>query len=139
MTSFPYLSAMVGGLLIGGAAVLLLALNGRIAGVVGIATAALFESASAWRWAFLLGLVLGAGAFVALTGASVPRTGMAPGLLVLAGLLVGFGTSLSNGCTSGHGVCGLARLSRRSLVATTVFVAVAMATTWVARHQWGWV
>ncbi|HET7792777.1 MAG TPA: YeeE/YedE family protein [Rhizobacter sp.] len=131
------LSSLGGGLLIGAAAVLLLALNGRVAGVVGIAAGAVFQPRSAWRWAFLGGLVLGAGAFVALHGAPAPRAGVAPALLVIAGLLVGYGTSLSNGCTSGHGVCGLARLSPRSLVATVVFVAVAMLTTYVMRHVLG--
>lgn len=139
MSSFTPLPFLAGGLLIGAAAVVLLALNGRIAGIVGIAGGAVFERGPAWRWTFLAGLVAGAGAFVALHGAPAPRTGVSPLLLAVAGLLVGFGSSLGSGCTSGHGVCGLARLSLRSLVATLVFVAAAMATTWLARHHGGWV
>ncbi|MGY4829730.1 YeeE/YedE family protein [Sphaerotilaceae bacterium SBD11-9] len=137
MDILTFLPSFGGGLLIGAAAVLLLALNGRVAGVIGITAGAMFERASAWRWAFLAGLVIGAGAFAAVHAVPAPRTGVTPWLLVIAGLLVGYGTSLSNGCTSGHGVCGLARLSLRSLMATVVFVAVAMLTTYLLRHHLG--
>jgi uncharacterized membrane protein YedE/YeeE len=92
-----------------------------------------------WRWLFLLGMVLGAGVYYAWPGASVAaaRQGFPPVLLVFAGLLTGFGTSMAGGCTSGHGVCGLGRLSLRSLVATVTFLLVAIATTFVVRHVLG--
>jgi uncharacterized membrane protein YedE/YeeE len=136
-TPFP---ALIGGLLIGLAAVLLLLFNGRIAGVSGVAGGLLNrgEPGKAWRWLFLLGLVLGAAGYAALGGTvAPPRQGFPPALLVLAGLLVGYGTSMAGGCTSGHGVCGLARLSLRSLVAVMVFLAVAVLTTFVTRHLLG--
>jgi len=133
--------ALGGGALIGLASLLLLWLNGRIAGVSGIA-AGLLDGARdeiGWRLLFLLGLVLGASAYVALTGdAPVARLGFPRPALVLAGLLVGYGSALGNGCTSGHGVCGIGRFSRRSLVATAVFLVVAMLTTTVVRHGLGW-
>jgi hypothetical protein len=141
MTTFTPVSAVAGGLLIGGAAVLLLALNGRIAGVSGIAAGLVSPTVPgerAWRALFLVGLILGAAGYVALGGAlPPPRQGFPPALLVAAGLLVGYGTALAGGCTSGHGVCGLARLSPRSLLAVVVFLAVAMATTAVTRHLLG--
>lgn len=137
MTLFTPWSALAGGVLIGLAAVVLLWLNGRIAGVSGI-VGGLWLSARddrTWRLLFVLGLMLGAAAWVAFTGSfTAPRPGFPAWLLITAGLLVGYGTSLSGGCTSGHGVCGLARLSVRSLVATVVFLAVAIITTFVVRH-----
>lgn len=139
MHHFTPWTALAGGLLIGTAAVLLLAFNGRIAGVSGIAgrigTAA--RGDRAWRWAFVAGLVLGAGLWAALGGAAAARSGFPRGLLVAAGLFVGYGTALGHGCTSGHGVCGVARLSRRSLAATGTFLGVALVTAWVARHLLG--
>jgi hypothetical protein len=144
MTTFTPVSALAGGLLIGAAATLLLALNGRIAGVSGIAAELVARDPSSppwsrsWRALFLLGLVVGAGGWVALGGATAPpRPGFPPVLLLAAGLLVGYGTALAGGCTSGHGVCGLARLSLRSLAAVAVFLALAFATTWVVRHLFG--
>ena len=137
MTSFTPWSALAGGALIGLAAVLLLWANGRIAGVSGIAGGLWFapRGERAWRWRFLAGLALGAGAW-ALLAPTPPllRQGFPVPLLLLAGLLVGWGTSLGGGCTSGHGVCGLARLLPRSLVATAVFMASAGLTTYVVRH-----
>ena len=133
--------AIAGGLLIGSAAALFLLLTGRIAGVSGMTAAATrIDSGGTPRSqaaAFLIGLPLGA-ALVALfvrqpevdVSSSVP-------LLVIAGLLVGFGTRLGNGCTSGHGVCGIARLSPRSLAATATFMATAVATVFLARHVIG--
>ena len=137
MTHFTPWTALAGGTLIGLAAVLLFWLNGRIAGVSGIAGGLWFSSPGdrVWRVLFLVGLMVGAGAWVAYNGhAPVPRPGFPIGLLLLAGLLAGYGTSLSHGCTSGHGVCGVARGSVRSLVATGVFLAVAIVTTFVVRH-----
>jgi len=141
MTEFTPVAGLVGGLLIGLSAVLLLGGIGRIAGISGITyglIAALREGKRgerAWRLAFLLGLMGGATAWFALTGAAVTaRTGMSVPLLVAGGLIVGFGTALGHGCTSGHGVCGLGRLSLRSLVATLVFMATAIVTVFVVRH-----
>ena len=141
MHHFTPLNAALGGLLIGLAGVLLLLLNGRIAGIAGILGGALTRPAreNGWRYLFLLGIVLGAGAYFAWTGfgAANNRQGFPVVLLVVAGLLTGFGTSLGSGCTSGHGVCGLGRLSLRSLVATVTFLVVAMATTYAVRHVVG--
>jgi uncharacterized membrane protein YedE/YeeE len=137
MTLFTPWSALAGGVLIGLAAVSLLWLNGRIAGVSGI-VGGLWLSARddrTWRLLFVLGLMFGAAAWVAFSGsAPLPRPHFPAWLLIPAGLLVGYGTSLSGGCTSGHGVCGLARFSVRSLVATVVFLVVAIITTFVVRH-----
>ncbi len=132
-------AGLAGGVLIGLSAVLLLWSIGRIAGISGIASGALEGARGdrAWRIAFLAGMMI-AGAVVLQFLPAPPRaqTGPAP-LLLAAGFLVGFGTRLCNGCTRGHGVCGLGRFSRRSLVAVAVFMACAMATTFVARHVIG--
>lgn len=138
MTPF---AAIGGGLLIGIAAALLLLLTGRIAGVSGMtATAARIESGGTpWpqAMAFILGLPIGAAMIALLVRTpDVIVTDSAP-LLIVAGLLVGFGSRLSNGCTSGHGVCGMARLSPRSIAATATFMASAAATIFVARHVIG--
>ena len=130
-------TALAGGVLIGVSATLLLWLNGRIAGVSGVLNGVLFPKRAdiAWRIAFLVGLVGAGGLYLALVpGEFVPREGFSRIALVVAGLLVGFGTRMGNGCTSGHGVCGLGRLSLRSLVAVGVFMATAIATTFVVRH-----
>ena len=140
MQNFTPVSALAGGVLIGGSAVLLLWLNGRIAGISSIASG-LFDWRRGdllWRLLFLGGLVAGAGLFYAVFGdAPAPRPEFPVWLLGAGGLLVGFGTSLGSGCTSGHGVCGLGRLSLRSLVATLVFLLTAIATTFVVRHVFG--
>ena len=140
MSHFTPWSALAGGALIGLAALLCWLLLGRIAGISGIlAGAARAEGRERdWRLAFLAGLVLSPLAF-ALAGFAlpVPQVTSNPAMLVVAGLLVGYGTRLGSGCTSGHGVCGLARLSRRSLAATGVFMASAMATVFVTRHVLG--
>lgn len=137
MLNFTPWSALGGGVLIGAAAVLLLGLPGRVAGCSGIAGGLWFARPGErlWRVFFLAGLVLGTGAWVGLHHATpAPRAAFPVPLLAIAGLLVGYGTSLSGGCTSGHGVCGLARLSARSLVATLVFLGVAILTTVTMRH-----
>ena len=131
--------AIAGGALIGAGAVLLLGSIGRIAGISGIASGAIEGAAGdrAWRFAFLVGMML-AGALVLQFLPAPPRIQTGPtALLLVAGFLVGFGTRLGNGCTSGHGVCGLARLSRRSLAAVATFMGLAMATTFVMRHVIG--
>lgn len=131
---FSPLSALAGGALIGAAATALLALNGRIAGISGITWTALRErEGRGWRIAFLAGLVAGAALWFALAPAPV-REGFPRPLLIGGALLVGIGTRLGSGCTSGHGICGLARFSRRSLVAVLVFMATAVATTTLVRH-----
>lgn len=141
LTSASVLSAVIGGLLIGSAAGLLLLLSGRIAGVSGLAAAALRIADRGPPWgqaaAFTIGLPLGAAAVaLALGRPALAITSSLP-LLIGGGLLVGFGTRLGNGCTSGHGVCGLARLSPRSLAATATFIAAGVATVFIARHLLG--
>ena len=142
MSNFTPVTGLIGGLLIGASAVVLLAGTGRIAGISNIAHGLVdaWRTQQArrvwlWRLLFLLGMVGGSWAWFAFTGRTAnPRADISPVLLIVAGLLVGYGTSLSNGCTSGHGVCGIGRLSPRSLAAVLTFVAVAMATTYIARH-----
>lgn len=148
MSSFPWMEwalALAGGLLIGAASALLLWLDGRIAGVTGLVAAALRppephpdptipHPERTVSWSFIAGL-LGGGALLAwqapqVFGASQTSLPMA----AVAGLLVGFGTRLGNGCTSGHGVCGLSRRSPRSLAAVMTFMGAGMLTTWVVRH-----
>lgn len=134
MTEFTPISALLGGMLIGVAAAGLLLLNGRIAGISGIMGSALTSGDERpWRLVFLIGLPLGAlGASVALGGVAF-HLAASPTLLVVAGLLVGVGTQVGSGCTSGHGVCGLARFSGRSLVATALFMVVAALVVFARR------
>ena len=132
--------ALAGGVLIGLSATLLLWLNGRVAGVSGVLTGVLFPARGDvdWRLAFLVGLVSAAGLYLAFAPEALPvRTDFPRAGLVVAGLIVGFGTRMGNGCTSGHGVCGIGRLSLRSFVAVGVFMATAIATTFVVRHVLG--
>lgn len=138
-TTFTPLNALVGGALIGLAATVLFAGIGRIAGISGMLNSALEErSERGWRMLFLLGLLAGAGLWFAVGNPPLPaRTDFPLPWLLLAGLLVGFGTRLGNGCTSGHGICGLARLSKRSLVAVLVFMACGIATTTLVRQGFG--
>ncbi len=139
MTEFTPLSATLGGLLIGLAATLLLLLNGRVAGISGILGRALAPSRGdfAWRVTFLIGLPLGSGLVAALGGGLNIAITSSPAVLVPAGFLVGFGTQLGNGCTSGHGICGLSRGSTRSLAATVTFMGVGVATVFVVRQLFG--
>ena len=138
--SFTPWSSLAGGMLIGLAAALLLVLLGRIAGISGIVGALLQRSSWAsvanwgWRAAFVIGMV--AAPLVWQLIAPLPPMEMPsnPLVIVLAGLLVGFGTRLGSGCTSGHGVCGLSRLSLRSLAATLTFIGAGAATVFVVRH-----
>ncbi|OQX34650.1 MAG: hypothetical protein B0D91_12085 [Oceanospirillales bacterium LUC14_002_19_P2] len=133
MTSFTPLSGLLGGMLIGLAAALLLWGNGRVAGISGI-LGGIRPDDALWRVAFLLAMSAGGMTMLGLLDKPVPVPDSSPLLLISAGLLVGFGTRLGNGCTSGHGVCGLARFSVRSLVAVMVFMATAMWTVFVVRH-----
>ena len=135
-----FLPALVGGALIGLAATLLLWLNGRLAGISGILWRLFFAKSDdvLWRVLFLGGVVGGAGLYYALfNDAPVARETFPAWLLVVSGFLVGYGTSLGNGCTSGHGVCGLGRLSLRSLLATVTFLLTAIVTTFVVRQLLG--
>jgi uncharacterized membrane protein YedE/YeeE len=137
--AFTPWASLAGGALIGLAAALFVLANGRIAGVSGVMGGLLSprRGDTAWRLAFVLGLV-GAPLFYALvTALPVPRIDAGTGALVAAGLLVGVGTRVGSGCTSGHGVCGLSRLSPRSLVATLLFMGAGFATVFVLRHLVG--
>ncbi|WP_319941664.1 YeeE/YedE family protein [Aestuariirhabdus haliotis] len=133
------LQPLAGGLMIGLAAVLLLKFNGRLMGVSGIFFSALTDSAEgSWRWLFLIGMVAGAWVLHAVSGLPVPAPSDSGSLVaIVAGLIVGFGTRLGGGCTSGHGVCGIGRLSVRSITATLVFMAVGILTVFVVRHLLG--
>ncbi|MEA1651785.1 YeeE/YedE family protein [Nitrospirillum sp. BR 11164] len=140
MSGFTPMHALVGGALIGAAAALLWLGLGRIAGISGI-VGGLMTAARGdriWRLAFLAG-IMAAPVMYRLTGGTVPTgaSGTGPALVIVGGLLVGVGTRLGGGCTSGHGVCGLARLSRRSATATAVFMAVAALTVFLHRHVLG--
>jgi uncharacterized membrane protein YedE/YeeE len=137
-TEFTPFASLIGGLLIGSAAILIMVGSGQIAGVSGIVAGLLRspENGSSWRIAFIAGL-LGGAAIAVLAGLFDPGTVRFPatGLLAaIAGLLVGAGTSVGGGCTSGHGICGLARLSPRSLVATCIFMAGAFVVVFITRH-----
>ena len=130
--------AISGGLMIGTAAALLLLLSGRIAGVSGMAAAAarIADTGPPWSQAtaFVLGLPLGALAAAVVVQTPDIEITSSSWLLVAGGLLVGFGTRLGSGCTSGHGVCGMARLSPRSIAATLTFMAAGFATVFIVRH-----
>jgi uncharacterized membrane protein YedE/YeeE len=131
MENFTPASAIIGGLLLGLAASLLLWTNGKISGISGILAGSLFsfEQDSNWRLAFLLGLIVAGVIYPMLTGhGMVIETQTGPLLTIVAGLLVGFGTRLGSGCTSGHGICGIARFSMRSIIATVVFMGAGVIT-----------
>jgi uncharacterized protein len=127
-SEFTPWSALAGGVVIGVAAAMFVLLNGRIAGISGV---------MAWRAAFVLGLVGASAVYALFATLPLPQIDAPFGVLIAAGLLVGVGTRYGSGCTSGHGVCGLARLSPRSLVATGVFMAAGFATVFVVRHVLG--
>lgn len=131
-----YTAAATGGLLIGASAIILLLANGRIAGISGIIWSALTSRPAAlWRWLFIIGMVLGTYLYHQLSGVPAPPSPQSSlPLIVVAGLLVGFGVNLGSGCTSGHGVCGLGRRSPRSLAATLTFMASGIFTVFVVRH-----
>lgn len=139
MHDFTPISALAGGLMIGLASVLLLCFNGRLAGISTICGKLLqFRQGNGWRVLFTLGLIAGAALFYLIMGESPEaRASFPPALLAASGLLVGFGTAMANGCTSGHGVCGLGRFSVRSLVATMTFLTTGIITTYIVRHVFG--
>ncbi|MCW8346036.1 YeeE/YedE family protein [Vibrio sp. ZSDZ65] len=133
--TFPWAS-MLGGMLLGLSAALLLLFNGKIAGISGI-VARIYQVKSgdtSWRILFVLGMVVGGVLSAKLLNVAPAEMVVSTPLVLVAGLLVGLGTRLGNGCTSGHGICGMGRLSKRSIVATMTFMAVAMATTSVMLH-----
>ena len=136
ITTFTHFEAMLGGSLIGVAATALMALHGRIAGMTGILTGAILPGNDwDWRVAFIAGAIAAPMAVLLLTGASLVFGGDLPAWAIgFGGLLVGIGVTYGGGCTSGHGVCGMARLSRRSTVATLTFMAAAFITVFVIRH-----
>jgi uncharacterized protein len=127
------MSGLLGGILIGISATLLLAFNGRLAGISGILNRAIeFKPEGRWCWLFLAGMLVGGGVYTyILAPQSIPKDEFAPLSMAMGGLLVGFGTRMGNGCTSGHGVCGLGRLSWRSLVAVITFLSTAMLTVFL--------
>jgi uncharacterized protein len=130
----PFLWSLIGGLLIGVATWIMVAGLGRIAGISGIAATALFSPRdSGWRFAFLFGLIAGGAVFALLFDRVAPAVA-SKSWLIAAGLLVGFGTVLGSGCTSGHGVCGLARFSMRSLISVMSFMVVGAITVAVIRY-----
>jgi len=134
MAEFNPISALIGGILIGLSSTILLAWNGRIAGISGILKGVIGATSGdrSWRWLFIIGL-LGGGAIYEYSGLATPTPtyALAPVAMIVGGLLVGFGTSMGNGCTSGHGVCGLGRLSPRSLTAVITFLVTAIGTVFI--------
>ena len=140
--SFTPLASLVGGVMIGVAALLLMLTHGRVMGVSGILGGILGglmapsdKSNVSWRMLFVIGVLAGPFALMALTGAPVERAAVASGFtLPIAGFLVGLGTAIGAGCTSGHGICGLARLSVRSAVAVGMFMTTAIITVYIVRH-----
>lgn len=132
MTTTELLLGILGGFLMGLSSIGLMLYLGRIAGIIGIIQASLFANERAWRGVFIAGLILGSSLVFYFTPHSIEiRTDFPLALLALSGLLVGLGVAVGNGCTSGHGICGISRLSKRSLVATAVFFATALLTRYI--------
>jgi len=136
MTEFTPFSALLGGALLGFSSLLFLLLNGRIAGISSIVSGSFksLKSAPQWRWSFLLGLVLSPlvlTLFDYQTSSSIDITWP---MIIAGGFLVGFGSYLGSGCTSGHGICGIGRLSPRSIVSTCIFMVVAIIVVFISKH-----
>lgn len=132
-----YLQALLGGLVMGIAAASLYVLNGRILGISGVLGGALkvHTSEARWRWAFIAGMIIaGASTYLLMPAAFANTVPRSTGAYLIAGALVGVGTQLGSGCTSGHGICGIGRLSKRSMVATAVFIATGAASVLIVRH-----
>ena len=137
MENFTPYTAFSGGILIGVSVTIMLLFNGRITGVSGIIAELLTPKVGEWLWrlVFLIGMISGSTLFVYLFPETfTPRTGFPTSLLVIGGLLVGFGTKLGSGCTSGHGICGIAQLSPRSIIATVIFMFFGAVTVFIIRH-----
>ncbi len=129
-----WLMALVGGVLIGAAVSVMLLFNGRVTGISGIISGAMFRPKDIWRWSFLLGLLVGGSILNQINSAFFSGSLLSDWwTTVAAGILVGFGTLLGSGCTSGHGVCGISRLSIRSVVATVTFIIAGMVSVYVFR------
>lgn len=140
MTEFTPVPSLMGGALIGLAAVLLMAFHGRIAGMTGILTGLLPPVTSDWAWraAFIAGAIVAPSLVLSLSDHTIAFSSPAPlPWVIIGGLIAGGGVYFGSGCTSGHGVCGMARLSPRSLTATLTFMATAIATVFVIRHLLG--
>ena len=139
MTDFTPWQSLFGGALIGLSAVLLMALHGRIAGITGIVSGVIPPLAADWQWraAFLVGAIVAPLLLILAGGEIAFSVPVSTGALVLGGVLVGIGVHFGNGCPSGHGICGIARLSPRSVVAVLVFMATAFVTVYVTRHVIG--
>lgn len=140
MENFTPISALIGGLMIGTAAVILMLFNGRVAGISGIALG-LIPTAKKdilWRVVFIIAMIVSPWIYYMVSGepATISMTTSLP-FLIIGGFLVGFGTGAGSGCTSGHGVCGLARFSKRSLAATGTFMATAIITVYLVHHVFG--
>ena len=140
-TAFTPYASLLGGALIGIASVALLALAGRIMGATGILAGAVLDRPQGntdWRWALLAGMVSGPLLVLALTG-QMPAVDVPVSLpmLLIGGVIVGIGVSFGGGCTSGHGVCGMARLSQRSIIATVTFMLATFVTVYLVRHVFG--
>ncbi len=135
-----WIGGVVGGGLIGVSAVLMLLFNGRITGISGIVGDLLVNRTfkdGLWRVMFVVGLLIGAGIYIAISGELQIQMQASRSMLIIAGLLVGAGTRLGSGCTSGHGVCGIARRSKRSITATLIFMAMAMLTVFFTKQVLG--
>lgn len=140
MQHFTPISALIGGMLIGLSASLFLWLNGRIAGISGLFHGLFLNDKRdfLWRFLFLIGLIAGSQIYYLFPEiAFTPRTHYPIFLLILSGFLVGLGTKIGGGCTSGHGICGIARMSVRSITATLVFILFGVASLYFIRHIWG--
>ena len=145
MAEFNWMTALMGGILIGISSTIMLAWNGRITGISGMVHMIVTPRAGdvSWRWIFLIGM-MGGGAlyeyWLAPLQSGLPQTPafeFAPIAMIVGGLIVGFGTRMGGGCTSGHGVCGLGRLSPRSLIAVITFVTTGIVTVFIIRHLLG--
>ena len=136
-THFTFWQSLAGGMLIGLAATVLILLNGQIAGISGIVGRLFSAGRDTWRWAFVFGLLLSPYLYRFFSPLPAVQFELHWLVYLIAGFVVGLGSRLGSGCTSGHGVCGLSRLSKRSLVATLVFMGAGFATVYVARHLIG--
>jgi len=136
MTEFTPLSSLVGGITLGVSALLLLYLNGRIAGVSSIVSGsfkAVYKEPQ-WQWFFVLGLILSPLALTTFDYQITTQINLSWPVMIIGGFLVGFGAHFGSGCTSGHGICGIGRLSPRSIVATSVFISVAVIVVFITKH-----
>ncbi len=136
MTEFTPLSALLGGTILGVSALLLLFLNGRIAGISSILSDSFKSLAKKpqWQWSFILGLILSPLVLTAFNYQITTQIDLSWSAIIIGGFLVGIGTHLGSGCTSGHGICGIGRLSPRSMVATCVFMIVAIIVVFISKH-----